>query len=251
MKKIVSRVVAFYKESILDIYGYLKYMGRSLIRYNLVFIIVAAMSWWVCNTLSKDDFDKFLGVIISIIAATLFEGYRSYRKQIDNKVILQECYKDFYNIVYHFISKVFIKPYLIYLGIDLHISQIHACGKENLIANLKYLLLILHNGVRNGKSIDKDIFENLVYVHDDFRTFAKNILIPGIDRILKILLSHNNDSTVIKELYLLLNYIIEFVDYNFKKEDFVEGQVASVPVGLMIAIIQKTKDILNNKEIWR
>lgn len=251
MKKIVNRVVVFYKESISDIYGYLKYMIRKFIKYNLIVIVVTVISWCVCNTLSDNVSDNFLGVIISIIAATLFEGYRSYRKRKDNKVILRECYKDFYNIVYYFISKVFLKPYLIYLGRDLHISQIQIIGKENLMINIKYLLLILHNGVRNGKSIDKDIFENLVYVHDDFRTFAKDILLPGIDRILKILLSYNNDSNLIKELYYLINQIMELVDYSFKKENFLEGQVASVPVGQMTVIIQQIKNILNNEEIWR
>lgn len=251
MRNIVNRVVTFYKESILDIYGYLKYMIQQFVKYNLIVIVVTVISWCVCNTLSDNASDNFLGVIISIIAATLFEGYRSYRKRKDNKVILRECYKDFYNIVYYFISKVFLKPYLIYLGIDLHISQIQIIGKENLMINIKYLLLILHNGVRNGKSIDKDIFENLVYVHDDFRTFAKDMLLPGIDRILKILLSYNNDSDLIKELYCLVNQIMELVDYSFKKEDFLEGQVASVPVEQMIVIIQQIKNILNNEEIWR
>ena len=88
MRNIVNRVVAFYKESILDIYRYLKYMIRQLIKYNLIVIIVTVVCCLVYLFLSDTVVNYFFGVIISVIAAILFEGYRSYRRDYNNNIVL-------------------------------------------------------------------------------------------------------------------------------------------------------------------
>lgn len=88
MRNIVNRVVAFYKESILDIYKYLKYMIRQLIKYNLIVIIVTVICCLVYLFLSDTVVNYFFGVIISVIAAILFEGYRSYRRDYNNNIVL-------------------------------------------------------------------------------------------------------------------------------------------------------------------
>lgn len=102
------------KNSFVDICGYISYMCRRLIKFWLVFLILIIVCYLVYKFIPKDIANNFWGVIISIIAAVLFEGYRSYRKNLMEKRIIKSCIFDFFSDLksfcfqYHILGTTFI-----------------------------------------------------------------------------------------------------------------------------------------------
>jgi len=97
MKEKIFSFIEFYKKSCLDVNGYIKYICNKIAKFQ-IFIVLAIVVCFVVRIVLKDDdqFNIFLGVIVSVVAACLFEGYRSYRKYIDSKEIMEHCCLDFF-----------------------------------------------------------------------------------------------------------------------------------------------------------
>ena len=79
MKKL-SLIYNFYRNSLNDIFGFVRYLIANVIKFNLIIIITIILLLILYKILTINLFSSVLGVVISIIAAVMFEGYRSYRK---------------------------------------------------------------------------------------------------------------------------------------------------------------------------
>ena len=100
MKTKLNDIFCFYEASVKDIFGYMKYMSKNFLKYHLMIAFVVVLVWYAKQYLDGNDLEKLTGVLISIIAAILFEGYRGYRKDVENKKIVLFCLNDLVNAIY-------------------------------------------------------------------------------------------------------------------------------------------------------
>ena len=95
MKKL-SLIYNFYRNSLNDIFGFVRYLIAKVIKFNLIIIITIILLLILYKILTINLFSSVLGVVISIIAAVMFEGYRSYRKFSENNKIVLKKNKDIF-----------------------------------------------------------------------------------------------------------------------------------------------------------
>ena len=76
LKTKLNVIFCFYKTSVKEIFGYMKYMTKKILKYHLVIAIVVIVVWYSQQYLGAKDFERLTGVLISIVDAILFEGYR-------------------------------------------------------------------------------------------------------------------------------------------------------------------------------
>ena len=99
MKKNFNDVFCFYKLSIKDIFGYLRYMSKKFFKYHLVIAAIVVLIWYSKQYLGDKDFERLIGILISIVAAILFEGYRAYKNNVTNERIVVLCLNDLVNTI--------------------------------------------------------------------------------------------------------------------------------------------------------
>lgn len=217
MKKIVSRVVAFYKESILDIYGYLKYMIRQLIKYNLIVIIVTVICCLVYLFLSDTVVNYFFGVIISVIAAILFEGYRSYRKFLDSKLLLNFGCKDFKNALKEFCRMYICSGELVPLQCitDVKVYKLYDQSCSEIISQVikmfeKYEKLKIY--LKGDDYLKEERYYQGIVAYELFVKYIDKYLYKAVDRCVDIIVKYSDDTQLIIDFYELRNRTYECIN---------------------------------------
>ena len=116
MKKLIF-IYNFYRNSLNDIFGFIRYLIAKIIKFNLILIITIILFSISYKILTINLFSFVLGVVISIIAAVIFEGYRSYRKFSGNNKIVLECYDEFKNAINKFTISLLFNSNVIHLSV--------------------------------------------------------------------------------------------------------------------------------------
>lgn len=162
------------KNSFVDICGYISYMCRRLIQFWLVFLILIIVCCLVYKFVPKDIANNFWGVIISIIAAVLFEGYRSYKKYKEDLMIMNFCLGDLRNSIEQFSCIVSWLPF----NCDIR-----------LVLNNKYGKILYHKLPGATREYKKNLMllKRDVILFDNLRIPPKFKVVNGKEKYYKVL----------------------------------------------------------------
>lgn len=251
MKGKLLRFNDFYKKSFVDVSRYIKYIFDKIVKYQ-IFIILSVVVCSIVRVFLTDDtrFSTFLGVVVSISAACLFEGYRCYRKDIDNKVIIECCCYDFYMVMDKLTIFYFCETKLIHMSVIAGSQFKTVITAENLIQQLKALNIILKKF--NGLKIvpdDKRYFDNEEYevgidVYQSYKDVLKNKIHPRLEKILNTLIVYSGDTKLVSDFYVLYNSVEDIVMNDLWPEAFRKGQ----PCTTYFTLIELTDKIINMLE---
>ena len=158
-------------------------------------------------------FSSVLGVVISIIAAVMFEGYRSYRKFSENNKIVLECYDELKSAINRFTISLLFDTNVIHLSVISKFDYTTVKINDNNIKNLRNLLVILEKFDNlkilpnlNNKFSNEE-YEVGIVVYQLYKTCLIKYLDLQIERILNVLLIYCDDCETIKDFYELHNSI--------------------------------------------
>ena len=251
MKVKLLRFIDFYKKSFVDVSRYVNYISDRVVKYQ-IFIILTVVVCSIVRVFLTDDtqFSTFLGVIVSISAACLFEGYRCYRKDIDNKVIIECCCYDFYRVIDKLTFFYLCETKLIHMSVIVGTEFKNVIESENLIQQLKALNIILKKFddlkiVPNDRRyFDNEEYEVGIDVYQSYKDVLKNKIHPRLEKILNTLIVYSDDTKLVSDFYVLYNLIEDVVMNDLWPEAFKKGQ----PCTSYFALIKLTGEIINMLE---
>lgn len=245
MKKL-SLIYNFYRNSLNDIFGFVRYLIAKVIKFNLIIIITIILLLILYKILTINLFSSVLGVVISIIAAVMFEGYRSYRKFSENNKIVLECYDELKSAINRFTISLLFDTNVIHLSVISKFDYTTVKINDNNIKNLRNLLVILEKFDNlkilpnlNNKFANEE-YEVGIVVYQLYKTCLIKYLDLQIERILNVLVIYCDDCETIKDFYELHNSIKKIVENDIWPEAFRKGQ----PGTTYFLIIKLTKQLI-------
>jgi len=261
MKEKIFSFIEFYKKSCLDVNGYIKYICNKIAKFQ-IFIVLAIVVCFVVRIVLKDDdqFNIFLGVIVSVVAACLFEGYRSYRKYIDSKEIMEHCCLDFF-MTFQKLSFFYLCDFkLIHMSVIVGYEKVAIDIECNLIEQLECLKVLLkkyddqHIRPKFDKYADNENYEVGIDVYQSYKNVLKNKIHPRLDKILNTLIVYSDDTKLVSDFYVLYNSIEDVVMDDLWPEAFRKGQPCTTYFKLIaltdkiISMLEQTKKYLNSEQ---
>ena len=85
----------YYKKYCSDLFGFAGYLLKKLCEHHLIIFVTIALyfisRYYIYSYMGKDQFAYVDGVSMSILAATVFEGYRGYKKEKGENKIVKFC----------------------------------------------------------------------------------------------------------------------------------------------------------------
>ena len=247
MKKQIEQFYEFYKHSLEDILSFIFYFISKIIKFNLILIIVVIMLLIARESFSENIFSSIIGVIISIVAAVIFEGYRSYKKFVENNKIVSECYNEFNVAVSFFINMFLINTNVIHLSVIAGVD-FKDLEKEKNEEKLKYLLMILEKfdnlkivpKVNAKYNFENEEYEVGITVYQLYKDYLREYLNLPIERVLRVLVIYCEDSDIVKDFYELDNNIKDIIENEIWPNAFKVGQ----PCTTYFKIIKLTKNFI-------
>lgn len=230
------------KNSFSDIYGYINYMCKKLVRFWLVVLILIIVCYLVSKFIPKDTANNFWGVIISIIAAVLFEGYRSYRKYIESTIVINSCFSDIKRLFEKFFNTfdVECRFSLVHLHTTAGIEEYPVTNKS-IIENLKISLSIISklDEMMISLNKDKENFDECIKTYSAFKNSAKKVLILDFDSIVNTLSIYSADPVFVKNMYELRRNVLDVTNNDIWPDAFYDGQPANVNFIYIMKILEK------------
>lgn len=256
LRKKIDFIYNFYKKSIIDIRQFLIYIIKKALKFHLILLVLAAFCV-IINIYFPSAAPNFNGVLISILAAVIFEGYRSYRKYTENLIVFESCLNDIKNLFEKFFNDFEIESNnsLIHLHLTAKVKDF-PIARNSLIENLNISLNIISEVEKKNiklnkeKNADNDDFEDCIKVYSAFKTSANKILISDLDRIINIIVTYSVDSIFIKNMYILRENLLEIVNNDIWPDAFYDGQPATVCFSYIKNVISSMiliLDYINNE----
>lgn len=219
------------KNSFVDICGYISYMSKKLVRFWLVVLILIIACYLVSNFIPKDTANNFWGVIISIIAAVLFEGYRSYRKYIESTIVINSCFNDIKRLFekFFYTFDVECRFSLVHLHMTAGIEE-YPVANKSIIENLKISLSIISklDEMMISLNEDKENFDECIKTYSAFKNSAKKVLVLDFDSIVNTLSIYSADPVFVKNMYELRRNVLDVTNNDLWPDAFYDGQPANV-----------------------
>lgn len=274
MKKNFNDVFCFYKLSIKDIFGYLRYMSKKFFKYHLVIAAIVVLIWYSKQYLGDKDFERLIGILISIVAAILFEGYRAYKNNVTNERIVVLCLNDLVNTISREIIFLnILKGLMIRTVVDYKYNNILYGNKKLVNVNerdtKKILLLLIRDltlfdkleiypvfQIINGKEVYEkhlnDQYEIGLEFYEALKISCANKIYWAIKETYDIIAIYENDSALLEKLLSFKNLVKNFAD-NERKPDIYRkgtfcatyGEVLEVLVNMLLIIDLRDKYIKN------
>lgn len=230
------------KNSFSDIYGYINYMCKKLVRFWLLVLTLIIVCYLVSKFIPKDTANNFWGVIISIIAAVLFEGYRSYRKYIESTIVINSCFSDIKRLFEKFFNTfdVECRFSLVHLHTTAGIEEYPVTNKS-IIENLKISLSIISklDEMMISLNKDKENFDECIKTYSAFKNSAKKVLILDFDSIVNTLSIYSADPVFVKNMYELRRNVLDVTNNDIWPDAFYDGQPANVNFIYIMKILEK------------
>lgn len=230
------------KNSFLDICGYISYMSKKLVRFWLVVLILIIACYLVSNFIHKDTANNFWGVIISIIAAVLFEGYRSYRKYIENTIVINSCFSNIKRLFEKFFNTFDVECSfsLVHLHTTAGIEE-YPVANKSIIENLKISLSIISklDEMMISLNEDKENFDECIKTYSAFKNSAKKVLVLDFDSIVNTLSIYSADPIFVKNMYELRRNVLDVTNNDLWPDAFYDGQPANVNFIYIMKILEK------------
>ena len=270
MKTKLNDIFYFYKLSVKDIFGFVKYMSKKFLRYHMVITFVVILVWCAKQYLDSNDFEKLTGVLISIIAAILFEGYRGYRKDVENKKIVAFCLNDLVNTLSR---EIFIlnnlKGLMIRLVVDYKYNNILYGDKKIVNVKERDVRKILELLIRDITLFDKlkiypefrivngkEVYEK--YLNDHYEIgleFYESLKVSCANKIYWVaketyntVTTYENDPVLLEQLLTFKNLVKNFGDDELKPDIYRKGtfcatygEVLKVLINMLLMIKLRDK----------
>jgi len=276
MKKKLNDILCFYKLSIKDIFGYIKYMSRKFLRYHLVIVVIAILVWYSKQYLDVKDFERLTGVLISIVAAILFEGYRGYRKEIENKKIVIFCLNDLVNTISREIFVLnALKGLMIRMVVDYKYNNILYGDKKLVNVKERDVRKVLELLIRDITLFDKlniypefrivhgkEVYERCLNDHYEIGLeFYESLKVSCANKIYWVaketyntVTTYDNDPILVEKLLSFKNLIKNFGDDELKPDIYRKGtfcarygEVLEVLVNMLLILNIRDKYIKDKK----
>lgn len=230
------------KNSFVDIYGYISYMSKKLVRFWLVVLILIIACYLVSKFIPKDTANNFWGVIISIIAAVLFEGYRSYRKYNESTIVINSCFSDIKRLFEKFFNTfdVECRFSLVHLHTTAGIEE-YPVANKCIIENLKISLSIISklDEMMISLNEDKENFDECIKTYSAFKNSAKKVLVLDFDSIVNTLSIYSADPVFVKNMYELRRNVLDVTNNDLWPDAFYDGKPANVNFIYIMKILEK------------
>lgn len=263
------------KNSFIDICGYISYMSKKLVRFWLVVLILIIACYLVYEVIPKDIANNFFGVIISIIAAVLFEGYRSYKKYKEDTIVMNFCLGDLKKSIERFSYSILLLPF----HCDIRVVVNYAYGKiffhtppevkDDYKKNLKLLIrdVTLFDNLEilpEFKVIDgKDVYlkeSNIEYemglcFYEYLKKYFKENIDPAVDKVFNVIILYCYDVTLLKILLEYRGVVKRFVEDNDFPEIYRRGRLGATYYDVIyilkytLYVLEKIEEYENNGEV--
>lgn len=263
----IKEILSFYKNSIKDLYGFGKYMTAKFIKFHLLFVFSLVIVCLLKGLLEKETFNIFTGVLISILAAILFEGHRSYIKHKEDRNVILFCLED----VKDALNRVVFRIDCSINTLDIKILVNKEYGKILYSSPGKLVNFNERDALKTIKVLIRDtvLFNNLkfepkFYLIDNQEIYDKNLcleyeaglkyyskllelyadeVLPVIERSCSTLTVYCEDRAYLERLLSFRNNVRNFVEGSeilnlYRKGTFVASY------GEIIFLLKETYDVL-------
>lgn len=253
LKKEFDFIYNFYKKSVIDIRQFFIYIIKKAFKFHLILLILVAF-YVIINIYFPSVAPNFNGVLISILAAVVFEGYRSYRKYVKNKILEEVDFKilkqAFLTLAIYIINNEAIMEVRLTNNDNQNIvRQIGTCTemlktiKEDLI---EYNKLNIEPKFVNGvyDKIGNKEYDCGIRFYDEIKLHYKKDVYDIVLHISDVLPIYSNNTSIVNDLKMLRNYIVKFISNDFLPGIYRNGTVYARYEDI-IFLLDKTINFVN------
>lgn len=232
LKEKIDFIYNFYKKSVIDIWKFFIYIIKKAFKFHLILLVLVAFCF-IINVYFPSAAPNFNGVLISILATIIFEGYRSYRKYVENKILEEVDFK---------ILKQAFLTLAIYIINNEDIMEVRLTNndKQNparqfgtcteMLKTIKedlteYNKLNIEPKFVNGvydKTRNKE-YDCGIRLYDEIKRHYKKDVYDIVLHISDVMPIYSNNTSIVNDLKMLRNVIGRFISNDFLPDIYRNG----------------------------
>ena len=253
LKKKFDFIYNFYKKSVIDIWRFFIYIIKKAFKFQLVLLVLVAFCV-IINMYFPSVAPNFNGVLISILAAFMFEGYRSYRKYVENKILEEVDFKILNHAFLILAINIINNEAIMEVRLTNNDKQNPARQFGTCIEMLKTIKedLIEYNELNIEPKFVNGVYDKTrnkeydcgIRLYDEIKCHYKKDVYDIVLHISDVLPIYSNNTSIVNDLKMLRNAIGRFIGNDFLPGIYRNG-TASARYEDIIFLLDKTINLVN------